>query len=343
MDDFAQAVNIAADVQTIIREYKLKPTPQVYAIWYAYLAKTDADLVKSIDILISNKQRITEQVHLDLYERYLMPVSESDPDGVDQVGQNLAEKIDQLMTVLAMANDGINDFGDSMDSSISNMEGSDDITKIKGIVAGLAEEARALKEKNNALSNQLGEASKEINTLRSNLSEVSREALTDGLTGLANRKAIDKALTDRTFDALEHDRPLFAALLDIDHFKKFNDTHGHQIGDLVLTIVARELSKSVADPHMPGRFGGEEFIMLFQDIRLDQVYSTCEGIRNSLAKQKLDVPGIQGKPDSITASIGITKYNLGESITDFIGRADDGLYKAKEAGRNRTVIEEKVQ
>ena len=341
MDDFDRVVATAADVQTIIREYKLKPTPQVYAIWFAYLTREKPELVQAIDILISNKQRITEEIHGDLYERYF----KDDPadQEVEEIGRNLTDKIDRLMALLEAANDGIEDFGDSMDNSLNDMESSKDLSEIQRIVAGLAKEARSLHDKNEALSSKLQQASSEIQVLRSNLQEVSREAMTDGLTGLANRKAVDRALNDMTRESLEHGKQLFVAMLDIDHFKRFNDTHGHQVGDEVLRIVAGHLNDAVRAPHLPGRFGGEEFILIFPDLRLDQVYSTCENIRNALAGCKLELDEMKDGPDTVTVSIGVTKYELGEPLTEFLGRADAGLYKAKEAGRNRTVIEENEQ
>ncbi|RED49917.1 GGDEF domain-containing protein [Aestuariispira insulae] len=338
MDDFDRAVATAADVHTIIKEYKLKPTPQVYAIWFAYLSREKPELVQAIDILISNKQRITEQIHNDLYERFFMP--DNNNESVEEVSRNLSDKIDRLMSLLETANDGISDFGDSMDSSLHDMQSSEDLGEIRKIVAGLASEARALQEKNTSLSSKLGEASREIQTLRSNLQEVSREALTDGLTGLGNRKAVDRALRDRTQEALEHGKQLFVAMLDIDHFKLFNDSHGHQVGDEVLRVVASHLGDAVQAPHMPGRYGGEEFIMIFTDLRLDQVYSQCESLRDSLSQHRLQLSEMKSGPDRITVSIGVAKYELGEPVTEFVGRADAGLYRAKEAGRNRTVIEE---
>src|SRR6185437_8548418 len=123
--------------------------------------------------------------------------------------------------------------------------------------------------------------------LKQNLETVQREALTDSLTGIPNRKSFETHLREAARDAMENDEPLSLLLADIDYFKRFNDMFGHQIGDQVLRLVAKTLTDSVKGRDTPTRFGGEEFAIILPQTRMDDERTVAEQIRLGLSRRKL--------------------------------------------------------
>lgn len=157
------------------------------------------------------------------------------------------------------------------------------------------------------------------------------EARTDGLTGLANRRALDKRL-DELFAAYKNgSRSFCIALIDIDNFKKINDTHGHPAGDAVLRTLAKILQVELRDADLVARFGGEEFaVLLLSPLRV--AASTMNEIRRAIETNGIDVGN---KTLKVTASIGLSEPMNDSMVPPILRRADEALYAAKNMGRNR--------
>lgn len=154
--------------------------------------------------------------------------------------------------------------------------------------------------------------------------ETKEMALHDPLTGLANRRYMDLELRKAVIKADRYNRSLCVAMLDIDLFKKFNDTRGHDAGDKLLTMVAEKIKNNIRESDMAARYGGEEFLVIFSELDMYQAGSAVERIRQDIEKN-LDV----------TISGGIAKYNKDLTSEELIKQADAALYQAKEKGRNR--------
>jgi diguanylate cyclase (GGDEF)-like protein len=187
-----------------------------------------------------------------------------------------------------------------------------------------------LEERNRRLEQLVGERTRE---LADALEQVQLLATTDKLTGVHNRARLDEFLADEHRYQQRHARPASIALLDIDHFKTVNDTHGHLIGDIVLRDVARALAASVREIDRVGRWGGEEFLVLMPDASAEQALRVAERIRTHITDSARHPSG------SITVSIGVAQYRPGEAVHGWLARADRVLYEAKAAGRDRTVVD----
>lgn len=159
-----------------------------------------------------------------------------------------------------------------------------------------------------------------------------QQARSDKLTGLANRRAFDEALHRECAQSRRRDMPLCLALLDIDHFKTINDTYNHSIGDKVLIWVAQEISRYCREEDLVVRWGGEEFAVLLPNCNSDDAMVICERIR--LAITQIDCSSL-ATDMALSISIGVTSYHQNDSFEQLISRADDALYTAKQAGRNR--------
>lgn len=159
--------------------------------------------------------------------------------------------------------------------------------------------------------------------------ELERLAVTDRLTGLFNRVKLDEAFEADIQRAKRFRQPFSIILLDIDHFKLVNDTHGHQAGDRVLVAVAQLLKDSIRKTDIAGRWGGEEFLVICVQTDADGVLKLAENLR--LKFQNHTFPVVQHK----TVSMGVTTYRDDDTVNDLVARADEALYAAKKNGRNR--------
>ena len=138
---------------------------------------------------------------------------------------------------------------------------------------------------------------------------------------------------------MERDEPLSVLLIDIDHFKNFNDNFGHGVGDQVLRLMAKVLRERVREIDLPARYGGEELIAVLPGADLATCAAVAERIRRTIAECQITRRSTGEALPSITVSIGVGQFQLGESMADLIDRCDRALYLAKRSGRNRVVTE----
>ncbi|MBI3393367.1 MAG: GGDEF domain-containing protein [Nitrospirae bacterium] len=162
-------------------------------------------------------------------------------------------------------------------------------------------------------------------------------ASTDGLTGLANRRTFQVRLEEEIDRSERYQHPFTLMILDIDHFKKVNDTHGHPAGDVVLRELARLLKAAVRTVDFVARYGGEEFVILLPETGGTHSREIAERIRTRAAKTPVTLP--DGKEISFTISLGVACYpSCGKAAADIVDRADQALYIAKQSGRDRVCL-----
>lgn len=172
--------------------------------------------------------------------------------------------------------------------------------------------------------------------LRNDLELSVNLSIKDGLTGIFNRHYFDTHIKQMVKKSTDSKRPLCLLMCDIDHFKQVNDTYGHQAGDIVLKTIANVLKNIFRVTDLIARYGGEEFAVLLNDITIDEAMYVAERVRTKVESIDFEVK-TQESPIKKTISIGVTEYKIGETISDFIGRADKALYQVKEQGRNRVI------
>jgi len=164
-----------------------------------------------------------------------------------------------------------------------------------------------------------------------------RAAMFDGLTGIHNRRWLDETLHRMVRRHEGLGGPLAVSLIDIDHFKQFNDRFGHAAGDHVLTSVAGLLAKNLRPTDLVARFGGEEFVIIFPDTQVDAATQAAERVRVAVEQAALALP--DGKPlPQVTISMGIAAFSPGQTVPQLLKAADAAMYGAKQSGRNRIVV-----
>jgi len=312
-------------------------TPENYSLWYAYASGKDTDLNKALDEALASGELAAGPSTSAIYEKFI-GVAQSNAV-IAEAGEALSSVAEDLLKTVSQANDEAAIFSTALADSAGSLDGLTDPKAIGRIVKALAENTQNMIVQNAALQEKLEVSSQEVETLKENLVSVQKEALTDGLTGVTNRKGFDVALRNAMEQAKGTSTPLSLIMTDIDHFKKFNDMHGHQTGDHVLRFVAAMLQRSVKSDDTPARYGGEEFAVILPNTDLSSAMALAESVRSLVAGKHLRKKQTGTVIGNITLSLGIAKYRRGESAAAFLKRADDSLYLAKRSGRNRSVAE----
>ena len=175
----------------------------------------------------------------------------------------------------------------------------------------------------------------EVQNLKAEMENLSLAAMTDQLTSLHNRRAYEIAIQDHIHRAEEQQTRCSLLLVDIDRFKIFNDTYGHQIGDKVLAYVALALKQCVRGDDFVARYGGEEFVVLLPNTHFHDALQVAETLRERISERRLAI-GKDKKLSlgAITVSIGLASLQKGDDAETLFSRADKALYEAKSDGRN---------
>jgi diguanylate cyclase (GGDEF)-like protein len=165
------------------------------------------------------------------------------------------------------------------------------------------------------------------------MEEIEKKAIYDSLTECYNKRETEEFIKKFLYNYLRYKNDFFTIMmLDIDYFKKVNDTYGHLAGDFVLKEIAKIIKDSIRKSDICGRFGGEEFVIVLPNTKLSGAMKLAERIRETIQNHTFD---FNGKKINVTVSIGITSVGVNDSYESLISRADEALYEAKEKGRNR--------
>jgi diguanylate cyclase len=328
--------------QTAIAEMHARQipiTPNNFSIWYDYCDGNTSDLHQAVDRLIKNGTKFTSDVNANLYAEHFG--SDKDARNLQEAGSQIQSIAKQIVIQLKSSTDITSDYGKTLGDFSGELAkaGGADGEEMSALIRDVIAETQKVAQRNKDLELQLSDSAMEIESLRENLEQVRQEAMTDSLTGIANRKCFDMRLEDSLRDSLEEGEELCLMLLDIDRFKTFNDTYGHQIGDQVLKLVAQNLLNTVKGQDTAARFGGEEFAIILPRTELVNAVKLAESIRVNLAKQVLKNRRTGETFGKLTVSIGVAKFHPGEAMKELLGRSDKALYKAKQDGRNRVVSE----
>ncbi|MBS0361411.1 MAG: diguanylate cyclase, partial [Proteobacteria bacterium] len=256
-----------------------------------------------------------------------------------EAGDVLSKELKTVTAAIESAQKSSEEYGQELaiaTSRLADDKAQEDATQVKSVVEDLAAATQKVQSENAALESQLSETTAELGRLRESLEQVRRDAMTDGLTSLANRKAFDEGL-EAACDLADTDgKGVTLAIIDIDHFKGFNDAWGHQIGDQVLRYVSSVIGRMGATPRMAARYGGEEFAIIFPSENGRVAKAVLEEIREEVSSRSLKRRSTNEDLGTITVSAGYAERIAGESAMSLVERADAALYASKHAGRNRT-------
>jgi diguanylate cyclase len=215
----------------------------------------------------------------------------------------------------------------------------DDIREIKHQISREVRDLRrAVEDKQKQDEENLSLLSRRVEMLQAKLNRAKDEAATDALTKLSNRGTFDKTLARWVDEHSEHSGAFVLAMVDIDDFKKINDTHGHPVGDRVLIGAAQLLAGSVRPADFVARYGGEEFALLLSGMKIPAAETRMDQLLKRIAVQQYQY---EGGILQFTVSCGMAEYHPGDNPETMIQRADEALYDAKRKGKNRVISQKK--
>ena len=312
----------------------ITPTPDNFAIWYEDHSGLNPELRHLIDVLLSKPAHCDDQTMAAIYRKFFVHAGER--DALREASDRMQHLLHEVGAMVGDAGNGAREFGTVVrDTSRAFADGG---LTLPALIQKLREEARAMADRSEAIGQHLTGAVERIQLLERSLDDMRQDAATDGLTRLANRRSFDTQLREVAGRAMNSGEPLMLLLIDIDHFKRVNDTWGHQTGDQVLRLVASTLASSARTSDFVARYGGEEFAVILPATRPDAAVAVAERVRRSFEGREI-VARTSGKTiGNLTLSAGGALYEPGERLSEWVERADQALYAAKKGGRNRVML-----
>ena len=334
-ESFTNAMRRSRSALNLLADLRIPPSPARFAVAYAHQSGEVTDLSLTMNRLIGH-DRLTGQSLDELYLQFFG--SEFDGAELTFAAQKVQDTVADVTEQVAASRLKTDSYGEGLREFAAELEaGSDDLG---ARVATLLAETEAMAKEHHQLEDRLTFTLRELDTLRRHLDRLEREARKDSLTGVGNRAYFNRALRNAIAKARRDEEPLSLLMIDIDNFKQFNDQHGHQMGDQVLKLVARQLVSVASDSHEPARYGGEEFTLILRRTALAQAVETAHWLRKLVAGKKVVNRLTQETLGQVTLSIGVALYRPGETAAEFVHRADEAMYTAKAEGRNCVVTDE---
>lgn len=331
-DNPQQATEYLRQAIPLMVKSAIPPTPLNYALWYAYVSKALPALNQQMDKMLEIYGTCPNRISELLFRDHLI---KDEGENSKVVQQAMISVMGDLESSASSTVQDTEAYNEVLQDSLAALKGQSDNQSLATIIQNLAANTETISESTRQFQKKIDEAQAEISKLKKELNHSRQEAIIDPLTGLYNRRVFDTEITQLAAKA-EPDVSLI--MVDIDYFKKFNDTYGHQMGDKVLQYVAKLIKDECSEPLLPIRFGGEEFSMLLPGIKIPDACKLAEKVRKKIAAIRITQKKSGEVISSVTASFGIARLSIDESPESLIARADAALYKAKEAGRNNVQI-----
>jgi diguanylate cyclase len=321
-----------------MERHQVWPTALNFELWTHYVADPNGALARELTRLISLGEPMTELVSEELAATYLPKARLNEQ--IRDAGDILSKELEAVSKAIQNAQKSNAAFGKELAGASKDLDTQTDVASIKAVVSSIAAATRRVHKENQSLEARLADSTAEVERLREHLEQVRRDATTDGLTNLANRKAFDEEFDRACAEADQSGTSICLAVLDIDHFKGFNDTWGHQTGDQVIRYVASVIGRVAAPPRFAARYGGEEFAIIFPREDAAKVHSALESIRKEIGSRSLRRRSTNDELGAVTISAGFASHRAGDTAATLLERADAALYASKRAGRNRVTAAE---
>lgn len=337
-DDIAVATEWSMKALGLMARHQVVPLPTNYEVWFRYASGQDSNLNEEIDQRLKEGKKIDETLSTDLHQRFVAHAALT--DATLDAGDKLNSEVDKILKLVQQTVGDSSALGSSVREASDGLSNTSTPADIRRVVGAIMSASMQMESRSKELEERLNETKSELNTLQTNLTKARNEARTDGLTGVANRKAFDETLLQEITRANDERTNMCLIIGDIDHFKMFNDSWGHRTGDQVLRLVASCLKGGVREADTVARYGGEEFAIIMPGITTAGAEKIANTMREAVQARELVKRSTGETLGRVTMSLGVATLRAGDSPSALIERADACLYTAKRSGRNRVISEE---
>ena len=334
LDSASAAENLRLAL-ALMGKHAVPPTPVNYALMYFHVSGEDLDLSEKIEELLESRKGWNDTAARELFDCH---VCQGDGKSNEALREELLATVANILGMLIDLSGRTAVSNDKLEQHIDKLAHSKDPQEVLSVASDIISETRNMVDQARQFESTLLDTTQEIEQLKDELFNARRQATMDALTGLNNRRGFDQALQDAIGASNDGEGGFCLLMIDIDHFKNINDTHGHLVGDKVLVGVAKMLHKFMRGNDFLARYGGEEFAVLLRDTPITGAFSVAENLRKGIEKLRLKHLKTGQQIGQVTISIGVACHRQDENADDLVGRCDKALYRAKNLGRNRTVL-----
>lgn len=327
-----QSAELLRKVVALMGQHDAAFHPVSFAVWYEFAAGTNARLTHAIERAVQTEPRLGNDTVVRLFQEF---VAEVDHVAMQRISGELQRMMTGMADSATRTGDRAGAFGEQLTDLTTALQTNDVPALSSQVAAALAGTAQ-MKSSALELHEQVLASRQEIERLQADLARTRDEAALDPLTRVLNRKGFDQQLASLLEQPLAPDSAHCLIMLDIDHFKKVNDTHGHVMGDRVIQALGDVLRACVSDKsHSVARYGGEEFAVLMPHCSVEHSLKMADTIRQRTKAMKIRDRRTQEVVLTVSISGGVAAMQPGDDAQDLIARADGALYKSKQSGRDR--------
>jgi diguanylate cyclase len=310
--------------------------PLTITLWYEVVAGTNPRLSAAVDNLLHLGGDIDDRQVLALCRAHVFP---ADDESLDRIRDEMQQAMSAVQRQARDTSGYARDYGAKLGAFSAELAAGADASTLQPKVTDVMAGTERMKQSVEELKQQVDASQHEVERLRLALDRARGEALVDPLTGVLNRKGFEERLQKMLAKEPPQGTSHVLVMLDIDHFKKVNDTHGHLIGDRVIQGLGEILRAVVKSPiGAAARYGGEEFAILLPQTRLADSHRLTEAVRARTKALKIRNRQTQEVLVTVTISGGLASWQPGEDADTLIARADAALYESKKAGRDRITL-----
>jgi diguanylate cyclase len=323
---------IAAEAMDLIHQHAALPDPISYAVWFAFAAKSDPALVETISKKLAKGQSLSPFDIAEIYKAFL----QDDPAFAisQKIGSRFEDSLTAVSELIVEGSKNSESFRATLEVLGQRIPNLESAGEIDAIVSRLVVENEKMSHAMRVLDIGLAESQAQIDRLNAELEDLQKLSLRDPLTEVSNRRAFDACLAQAIEVSLTSHSPFCLAMTDIDHFKRVNDTLGHQSGDNVLKAFSEVLQRNTKGKDLVARCGGEEFAIILPQTSIVAAHNLMVKIASEVRQTRFLPKDDHDKIGKITASFGVCEYRPGLSAEELFDRADSKLYDAKRSGRD---------
>jgi diguanylate cyclase len=324
-----KAIDLSAVNQT-------PPRPSIYSVWFNYVTGENKEAQSRVRALLQSGAPISaydlDQIHGDHLAGDTLSQS-----SIEDANRKFERELADVLVAVQAHIVSSNAYCGSLAGKAQGLDDHSSVETVRSLISALLAENAAMRADTVKLGQSLEQSKSQINSLRAALVESRLCAVTDPLTGIANRRGFLEKLKNELHARNQNGSRLCLVLADIDHFKRINDTFGHLIGDEVLRYFAGILDNQSRDSGYAARYGGEEFALILPCTGHASARQIADAVRIQLGDVRLVVAESREQIGVVTASFGVVEHLPGEPLEGLIQRADERLYKAKASGRNKVI------